>query len=168
MMRQLWRDILAHRLVAGLFALCWLGAWVITVVSWAQGGPVGIPLRQQWLFAAVASLIVGWWRVSATTQWSRAQIRDSMRHGLIVAVVLIWLAVLIQPILAVLSGVAYEDPSRPMMWQGVVMLLLFALLVLGLIASVVGMLGGLVGGALAHLFHRWRHRSGPPAPAGVS
>jgi hypothetical protein len=37
MMRQLWHDILTHRLVATLFALCWVGVWVMSVVMWTQG-----------------------------------------------------------------------------------------------------------------------------------
>lgn len=168
-MRLLWHDIRRHRLGASLFALCWVGAWVITVVSWAQGGPVGIPLRQQWLFAAVASLIVGWWRVSAATAWGQAHIVDSMRHGLLVAVVLIWLSLVIEPVFSSLVVPPIEPPlGRTMTWQGHVMALLFAALVLGFIASAVGMIGGLAGGALAYLFRRWRHHGGPATPAGVS
>jgi hypothetical protein len=75
----------------------------------------------------------------------------------------------IEPILPWLVVPPIKAPSgRALTRQGYVMALLFAALVLGFIASAVGIVGGLAGGALAHMFRRWRHHGGPPTPAGVS
>jgi hypothetical protein len=166
MMRQLWHDILTHRLAASLFALCWVGAWVITVVMWIRTAAVGLPSAFM-LFVVIASVMAGWWRMPATTRWNQAHILDGMRHGLIVAVVLMWLNLATQEIL---SWSFVPPPARilTMTWSGWVMAFLFVALILGIIASVAGMIGGLIGGSLAYVFRRWRHRGEPPAPAGVS
>jgi hypothetical protein len=168
MMRQLWHDILTHRLATSLFALCWVGAWVITAVMWIQGAPVGLPSGFM-LFVVIASVMAGWWRMPATTHWNQAHIIDGMRHGLIVAVLLMWLNLATQEILSSSFVPMIESPSgRIMTWSGWVMALLFVALILGILASVTGMIGGLIGSSLAYVFRRWCHRGEPPAPANVS
>ena len=120
------------------------------------------------LFVVIASVMAGWWRMPATTRWNQAHIIDGMRHGLIVAVVLMWLNLATQEIFSSSFVPVIETPSgRIMTWYDRVAVLLFIALVLGIIASVAGMIGALIGGSLAYVFRRWRHQGGPTAPANV-
>jgi hypothetical protein len=160
-MRRLWHDIQAHPLTVALFAVCWIGTWVISAMIWPEA--MGL---LQFVLIFVASIFVGWWRMPATAAWSQVHIDDSIKHGLLVAVLVMEIDLVIIAIIDKLSEPAIEATSAP--WWGAVAGGLAFFLGFGMIAGAAGMIGGLLGGALAYVVHRWRHRGDPAAPTGVS
>lgn len=158
MMRQLLYEIRAHRRVAILFALTWVGIWAIS----AMIRPEAVGLRH-FLLVVVASVVIGWWRMPETGAWSPAHINDSIKYGLLAAVVVMEIDLVIIWIMDRLAAPASVSSTAP--WWGPVAGVVAFFLGFGLIAGVAGMFGGLLGGALAYAVHWWRRRGGPAAPA---
>lgn len=160
-MRQLWHDMQTHRLTAALFAVCWIGTWVISAIMWPEA--VGLV---QFLLVFVASVLVGWWRIPDTAPWRLAHINNSIKHGLLVAVLVMEIDLVIIWVVDKLSEPAIETTGAP--WWGAVAGVLAFFLGFGIIAGAAGMIGGLLGGTLVYAVHRRRHPGDPAAPAGVS
>ena len=161
-MRQLWQDILTHRLTAALFGLCWLGTWVIAAMMRPEAAGL-----LQFLLVFVASVFVGWWHMPATATSIQAQLNDCIKHGFLGAVVVMEIDLVIIWVADKLSALAMETTTTAPWWGPVLGVLAF-FLGFGLIAGAAGMIGGLLGGGLAYAIHRWHRRGDPVAPADVS
>jgi hypothetical protein len=135
---------------------------VISAILWPEGSGL-LPF----LLVFVASVLVGWRRMRDTPGWSLAPINDSIKHGLLVAVLLMEIDLVIISVVAELTEPSIETSSSAPWWGAVGGALAF-FLGFGIIAGAAGMIGGLLGALLAYAVHRWRHRGEPTAPAGMS
>jgi hypothetical protein len=155
-MRQLWRDIQTHRLVASIFLACWLILWIVSVVTWLydpNGYSAGMPMGVFFvhlLAPLTAGILAGWWQGNI-----RGSIKNGVWAGLLYSVLdfvalLVWSGVLI--------GLGKVDPSvseTMSWWEGV-----FEALYMGffqvIIGLVLGAVGGLIAGLLAAVLRRIR------------
>lgn len=161
-MRQLWNDVRAHRLMVALFAVCWVSIWVISAMM--QPEAAGI---RQFLLVFVASVVVGWWHMPTTATSVQAHVDGSIKHGFLVAVLVMEVNLVIIWVADTLSASAL-DATTTAPWWGAVLGVLAFFLGFGIMTGAAGAIGGLLGGGLAYAVHRWYRRGGPAAPTGVS
>jgi hypothetical protein len=142
-MRQLWHDVKRHRLSAACFLVGWLAVWIAYwYLDWSGGIPnIGVVLGL--LAPPIAGSLVGWWRAPA---------RESLLIGgrypagapLAATIVIVAdMALLFAP--AFLRALQ-EGPGESV---GVLGAFLGASMIMGLIALLLGWLGGLAGWLLA-------------------
>lgn len=144
-MRHLLSDVRRHPRSASLFLVYWLVAWGIAALTWA-GGLSPLATIMHLLAPVFAGGLVGWWRAPA-------------REGLLIgrghlaggplAASLVTLASL--NLLFVIAGI---DALRKgeWKWEGLLVWLVFCA-VGALISLVFGLIGAVIGGALARATH---------------
>lgn len=141
--RQLWRDIRAHRVSAGVFLAYWAATWAITALTWQAGmGQVAVILHL--LSPVIAGGLVGWWR--APVREGLLVGRGYLAGGPLAAALVILIDI------AFIFGAAgvYALHRGTWQWAGVVAWLAFSA-AFGLIALLFGLVGALAGRTLARL-----------------
>ncbi len=152
-MRSLWRDVREHRAAAALLLVWWIallaGFIYLSLYSWANSGhsaPVVSDLViSSPAFPFVAAIVAGWWR--ATALKSGSWVGPSALSGLLVGqiscvafVLCIWgFFYLIGPLVPT-SDYSSFPPSE---W------IIAGVVIFFVLGSVIGALGGLVGGVAA-------------------
>jgi len=146
-MRQLWHDIEAHRLSAGLFFVYWLLAWAITLLTW-QRGMAPVPVTLHLLSPVVAGGMVGWWRAPAREGLLVG--RGYLAGGPLAAALVVLADIALIFGAAGLDGLIHGRLRVAGAVEWLVGGVAFSA-VFGLIALVLGMLGALIGRRLSRV-----------------
>ena len=160
-MRRLWHDIRVHRLAVALFVLFWLITALITVVTWDPNRMPTIVWVLHLIVVIAAAALVAWWRDA-----DEKAMLVCLGIGALIGVVEIWVIMLAGDLGCWLADCppvpvpADEEPA----WV--------FLLLLSMIASVIGLVLGLLGWLaaviLASLYRGRSGQGGPAAPTGVA
>ncbi len=166
-MRRLWSDIQRHRLAVGIFLLYWLVTWAVTGATWefdTSGKSVGMDPTALYLHLFLplfAGALVGWWR--SVVMPHEVRLVPSARGGAFAGFVigevdlllfLLWLGALM------LRGMIPPSSGGQTVWGGWVVLEYMVLL--AVVGSFFGMVGGLSTGMFSDQWHRWRGQVKPP------
>jgi hypothetical protein len=162
-MRRMWNEGKAHRLAATLFLLYWLVAFGLDAFGWRkpENRPDMVPtiVYLHFLLPVMAGALVGWWR-----RETPGRIAGGMVAGAVVLVVDA-AAVLAHQWIAFNFGKTGDGGER------ITELPVF-LIGIGLVGSLLGLIGAAGATGLSHLVDRWRKGAAvsapPPADHGVA
>ncbi len=168
-MRRLWFDIQRHRFAVAVFLLYWLITWAVTGATWefdTSGNSVGMNITALYMHLFLplfAGALVGWWRSVVIPHEVRLvpSARGGAFVGFLVGEVDLLLLLIWSGALALLGRIP-PSASRQGAGTGWQEVLEFIVL-MAVVGSFFGMVGGLSAGMLSDQWYRWRGQSKPPA-----
>lgn len=136
-MKGLWNDIRQHPRSAGLFIVGWLSLFAYTFASWGRGMP-RLAYLIHWISPIVAGALVGWWRFPTREGLlvDRRRFAGAPLAGILVAFCTVSVVFAREAAVALLSG-KFDAAGA----ADFVVAWLLASLILGIIASVLGLFG---------------------------